>query len=181
MGATHSTTHSMGVFRFLDLPGELRNRVYELATTNTSMAIAPRRRYTAHPGEFPFYEDAPAPGIFALARASRQIRKEFLPILLRNVDIKIDLEFTDVYLDVFVQHQTKPVNAKLSITIKETHNINLLPLVATAAANPGLEIVFYAENAPFAQAHEVYRMKIVGVMLSNLILDFRCEAPWFGE
>lgn len=57
-------------FRFLDLPAELRNFVYSMITSNKSMSL----------GSF---------AVPAIARTSRQLRSEFLPIFFAEAEFRI--------------------------------------------------------------------------------------------
>ena len=69
---------------FFDLPAEIRNAIYELLAEETILTIAPRRD-----------KHKPPPPVSGLLLASRQCRREYLPLLYSTAPIVIDIKDFD--------------------------------------------------------------------------------------
>ena len=102
-------------FRFMDLPAEIRLRIYQLELTAKSslqpFMLLKRRNATIAP---PFeYNEAPLvePCILSL---SKQIRAEALPVYHRRIDV--NLLFNDRAYGMFdlllARHEDRPTNAE---------------------------------------------------------------------
>ncbi|ORX93932.1 hypothetical protein BCR34DRAFT_230087 [Clohesyomyces aquaticus] len=87
-------------FRFLDLPGEIRNRIYHYTMQHKRQALVVhlprraslRRRKKTSPSHRPWV---------GLTQVSSQIRREYHPLYLLSQEIGLDLVDTQKYLDTF--------------------------------------------------------------------------------
>lgn len=73
-----------GKLSFFDLPAELRNVVYELVTINTTLSLPARKK-----------QQKLAPQVSGLLLASRQCRKEYLPLLYSTAPVGVDVKDFD--------------------------------------------------------------------------------------
>ncbi|KAH7080840.1 hypothetical protein FB567DRAFT_113988 [Paraphoma chrysanthemicola] len=99
---TRDLIRSEDAFRFLDLPGELRNRIYQLVDVTpglVTLAIPanPRIRRIRGTG----YSSRLQLRGLALTQVCREIRGEFRPLLLR--DVVVSLRDIEMYVHAFVE------------------------------------------------------------------------------
>ncbi|KAH7066590.1 hypothetical protein BKA63DRAFT_123610 [Paraphoma chrysanthemicola] len=93
---------SEDAFRFLDLPGELRNRIYELVDVTprlVTLAMPANPRIRRIRGTA-YYSRMQLRGL-ALTQVCREIRGEFRPLLLR--DVVVSLRDIEMYVHAFVE------------------------------------------------------------------------------
>ncbi|KAF2475578.1 uncharacterized protein BDR25DRAFT_382647 [Lindgomyces ingoldianus] len=87
-------------FRFLDLPGEIRNRIYHYTTLHRRQALLVHlpRRATLRRRQKPRPSSRSWVG---LTQVCSQIRHEYRPIYLLSQEVGLDLTNTQEYLDTF--------------------------------------------------------------------------------
>jgi len=73
-----------GKLTFFDLAPELRNVIYELVATSTTLSLPARKKHEKLP-----------PQVTGLLLASKQCRKEYLPLLYSTVPVVVDVKDFD--------------------------------------------------------------------------------------
>ncbi|KAI4626467.1 hypothetical protein J4E83_003618 [Alternaria metachromatica] len=133
------------VFRFLDLPSELRNRVYEIAAAAGDEPLVITRR--------PHREDGNYAG---LTRTCVQIRAEYRPMQRRSAKLSVcfsDLEdFTQTFLTSAADTMILPleVHVRVSRLTRPGYPLSFdsLPILEVKVANPCLDIRILPVNIP---------------------------------
>jgi hypothetical protein len=130
------------VFRFLDLPAELRNRVYDFAATP--------EKADQHTSVLPS---------LALAQTNRQLRAEYLPIC-KTAPVVIERDDLPAYFAAFYPTPESMKQAPSSITILvDCHadqldaTIDILPLLKLHHANPTLTCTFTRHPCAFTRPY----------------------------
>ncbi|KAI4712248.1 hypothetical protein J4E89_002514 [Alternaria sp. Ai002NY15] len=109
-------------FRFLALPAELRNSIYEFLTAEYEGRV---RRFTAH--SFSLGAGSPPATIFSLAHVCQKLRKEFLSHLFSTVEFGLDWldveHFCHTVCWTFSDGESLSMRAPRSITVYIDENI----------------------------------------------------------
>ncbi|KAL1595151.1 hypothetical protein SLS60_009839 [Paraconiothyrium brasiliense] len=110
---------------FLNLPGELRNRIYDLAATTDNATRLVKRTPSSAPSTYA-----------ALTRVCRQIREEYLPIQQHNAYLQVYFEELNDFICTFF-NEDNPVRF-LQIEFRRLHTtpeveVELLPILRALA------------------------------------------------
>ncbi|OAL57248.1 hypothetical protein IQ07DRAFT_652519 [Pyrenochaeta sp. DS3sAY3a] len=89
-------TNEKKIFRFLELPAELRNEIYSYCQTEPVV-----NRTKREPQECP---SVPKTGFHALTQINHELRNEFLPLYHRNIRHYVDFHYIERYAETFLQH-----------------------------------------------------------------------------
>ncbi|KAH7082781.1 hypothetical protein BKA63DRAFT_138013 [Paraphoma chrysanthemicola] len=144
-----SATANTG-FRFLDLPAELRNRIYDLAATTDDPIRITREKTLHHPHRYA-----------GLTRVCRQIRKEYLAIQRRAAHLEVDWDELPHYMTTFHADKSsndfrpKYLDVRLTCAYeyKELHepHVDILPLLQLKAGATDMVVrvtsIVYDEGA----------------------------------
>ncbi|KAF2023368.1 hypothetical protein EK21DRAFT_118842 [Setomelanomma holmii] len=144
----------------LDLPGEIRNRIYDAAVggENTQCKLSPPEAANANPDDETSSGDPEKRQLYAfldrawlgLTQTCRQLRIEFLPIYFANLDIMIDYWNVYDYLATFIfqgKLNEDPTTKEYTLSLSSSHNeispsINIAPLLRTYKKSPGFKLNF---------------------------------------
>ncbi|KAF2020258.1 hypothetical protein BU24DRAFT_459855 [Aaosphaeria arxii CBS 175.79] len=164
-------------FRFLDLPGEIRNQIYELCLTNTEQALIahlPRLR-TLRPRR----SESTGPRVDrrrckGLTQVCSAIRNEFRPMYMLGQEVGLD--FTDlakyieafypkgIALDAQVGNITIAISSKITAAEKDPNGIDVFPMLDIWANSYRIEAGFGRYFTPHydarldGEAKDLYRL-----------------------
>ena len=158
-------------FRFLDLPPELRNRVYELVLPPTDTVHESRRRYyevfwgiSGAPNKTLLFPDA-VDRYPPLTQTSRQLRAETLPSFYANAEMRLDFypldgETGDDRVSEQVQRwasDTVGCYAKhlRQVTIRLHHDCRYVPDEVSFRSSPGHELAWNVLCGLHAEGREL--------------------------
>ncbi|OAL57208.1 hypothetical protein IQ07DRAFT_30385 [Pyrenochaeta sp. DS3sAY3a] len=154
-------------FRFLDLPADIRNLIYHIASDNEYQAYLihkPTRRQRRELG-FTEWEEPPSKEpqnsrpFHGLTQVCQLIRKEFRPLYMRHQQVGIHIEEISRYMRDFYPDKAYDQGADLVVAIKKTpaddnpgrrsmdpevdmEGIELLPLLGAWANNIHFSAIF---------------------------------------
>ncbi|KAI4644924.1 hypothetical protein J4E93_005722 [Alternaria ventricosa] len=132
-------------FRFQDLPAELRNRIYEIATVVGDEPLAISR--------LPHREDGNYAG---LTRACVQIRAEYRPIQRRKAKLSLSFSDLDVFTGTFLASAADKMILPLEVHVRVSRftkpgcalTFDSLPILQVKVQNPRLDIRIVPTNIP---------------------------------
>ncbi|KAI4632082.1 uncharacterized protein J4E87_001553 [Alternaria ethzedia] len=124
------------VFRFLDLPAELRNRIYEIVAAGKDEPLSI--------SQLLFREDGNYAG---LTRACAQIRAEYRPMQRRRAKLSVDFsdldDFTRTFLTSSADMMILPLEVHVRVSLIKpgrTLHFDSLPILKVKVENPRLDI-----------------------------------------
>ncbi|KAH7093510.1 hypothetical protein FB567DRAFT_175488 [Paraphoma chrysanthemicola] len=133
-----SATTDMG-FRFLDLPAELRNRIYDQAATTDDPIRITHETPLHHPHHYA-----------GLTRVCRQIRNEYLAIQQRGARLEVDWDELPHYMTTFHADKTsnilrpKSLDVRLTYAYEDEENlepqVDILPLLQLKTGATDMEV-----------------------------------------
>jgi hypothetical protein len=121
----------------LRLPGELRNRIYELALPGPRSVVHLTQVLPGQPGGYKH---------FGLVNINRQIQAEYRPMLLRRVKIELIFQAYPAFDNTFYAHGTKflqPLNLDVVVSREDNRSGStwvLRPLMLRARTVEGLRV-----------------------------------------
>ncbi|KAF2242438.1 hypothetical protein BU26DRAFT_161273 [Trematosphaeria pertusa] len=125
-------------FRFLDLPGELRNRVYEEIIPHQPVRLQ--------------WTPRPEPGCYlhlSLANANKQIRAEFRPLYVEHTRIEVRWKDLLAYLETFFQRVLEgPKPKDLTINLHPDDygdSVDVLPFIKLTGNLQNLKCRFQSD------------------------------------
>ncbi|KAF9697902.1 hypothetical protein EKO04_004200 [Ascochyta lentis] len=163
------------LFMFLDLPAELRNKIYEIICSGQPVKLSRRAHEVVRRRK-----SDQAHSYLQLAHINRQIRQEFLPVYYHNIVPHFDFNDTPEFVRNFLLPRT--INSGVHIVTLDIsritqHNqrpINVYPLLKFCKADPSIELGFvrspHVEKPPFRSSLRLsYQVDIS-------VPDFRTQA-----
>lgn len=207
MSSNPSTINYKRFAGFSDLPLEVRDRIYAICAYDKDRLIekeVSRRNTTTTTDAF-----WAARGYYSLTQVSRQTRKEFRPLYLKDRAISVHMRDAQEYLDVIYPTSGSNVidrgNIVAWLTIrtdverrgKYDTPIEIRPLLARLFNTPGIDFEFNGKggaifNELFLGYEPEWRaavnnefksveLKEPSVFGMRLVLDPKCPTPWIKK
>jgi hypothetical protein len=131
------------VFRFLDLPGEIRNTIYEYCEPSASQKLVHSHDIT---------RQTPAHTVFSLAGVNTQLRSEFLPLCQNGFTHRVQFEDLPSYIETFVApHDSVSGTISIGVSAPIKCPVDVTPFMSLLRAYPGLTIEI--ASPPVGQSH----------------------------
>ncbi|KAF2795839.1 hypothetical protein K505DRAFT_373622 [Melanomma pulvis-pyrius CBS 109.77] len=150
-------------FRFLDLPGEIRNRIYEFCQSNDFIILNLRDRYDentrsdhkvmpivkSHQGQ-----ESNRLGLvqwwkldyFGLTQVNHLIRSEYLPLYYNSDKVYVDPKdlpaYAEAFLGVGTPHPSRPSTVVTGVIASSSWLHDLTPLLKLAAENTDVYFIY---------------------------------------
>ncbi|KAL5384701.1 hypothetical protein DPSP01_005140 [Paraphaeosphaeria sporulosa] len=151
---------------------ELRNRIYEFCLSEEVVPLVPKRKFlhVGVPSQLHL-------GVLALAHMNRQVRKEFLPIYKRNMNVGVPFRDIQEFADTWLSGEAQLAGnihildyQWISRTSAEVHS-----LLRACSINPGLTVAPRSVRVVVdLYGHPSYRYELRGPWnLYNLVQGTR--------
>jgi hypothetical protein len=132
-------------FPFLDLPGEIRNKIYEFIIRSRDPII---RLKKVHRG-------TDAHSFFGLANTNKKLRAEFGPLLMSGIRFHVQLLDYPAFVAFFFGPDfqfSRPLRVQIKVEnrVQHTFSWDMKPLILAKATTPGLDLMLY--DHPYSRA-----------------------------
>ncbi|KAJ8113309.1 hypothetical protein OPT61_g4538 [Boeremia exigua] len=139
---------AINVFRFLDLPGEIRNEIYSYLVPHNDTMIKPKKRTRRST-----QASSSNQGSLSLAHACRQLRWEFFALWAEQLPAIHGQDFARFTQDFVIHGPLADFNASMAVIVPTTNRhpaVDFLPAVKfwrdNADAAIGMEIAFLRDQ-----------------------------------
>ncbi|EOA87573.1 hypothetical protein ACJQWK_08655 [Exserohilum turcicum] len=207
MSSNPSTVNHRRTLGFADLPLEVRNRIYAICAYDKDRLVEKEvsRRNAATTSDA-FWE---VRGYYSLTQASRQTRKEFRPLYLKDRAISVHIRDAEDYLEAIYPTFGHFAIARDAISIwltirteverrgKYDTPIEIRPLLLRLFNTPGLDFEFFGKggsvfNELFLGYESEWRAAVNNELKSvelkepslfgmKLVLDPKCPTYWIKQ